>query len=510
MYAIIRMPLACLVLLIYVFLQYKTKKRLANKTSRVFEQTVFMVILHVLAAVITEYTVNNRDIVSPVFNLIWHIIFLLSLTCAYALLYYYTITYIERGAGEKKKLSKILMVVVTVISGIAQLILPHKYMDTPFGSYLYGMKVFALYFASIYMLMAMVVDTIRYRNVIGKEKSRVLIMSAVVFVLNAIIQIIFPFILLTYLSLTMVALGIMVNSEDPHMYIDYKTKLYNELGCSEILQELLLIGKPFEIVTYVFMGDENDINTAMQQIHDRLPEEKLQIICGTTADNVLVVIPLQFLNMISEIPPKLPFPTVANSSFKYDMTRMQLTNNDSVFNILSQIRDFKINFENYYLQRDELTGLYRRKAFIRYVETLIAGKEEFTMIMLDLDDFKAINDTRGHKAGDEVLQIFSEAITSALRDSDIVCRMGGDEFAFVIKGVNDKQEIVDIMSRIKDKLEEISISRGDLAKVGFSLGATICNKNELVGSFQELYAETDKALYRAKKNGKARLCFSDE
>ena len=87
MYMQVKMPLACFFILLYTFLLYCLKKRLHTMTSRIYEAMVCMSIVHVLSAVITEYTVNNRDKVSYLFNHIWHIVFLVSVTFVCALLF---------------------------------------------------------------------------------------------------------------------------------------------------------------------------------------------------------------------------------------------------------------------------------------------------------------------------------------------------------------------------------------------------------------------------------------
>jgi len=86
--------------------------------------------------------------------------------------------------------------------------------------------------------------------------------------------------------------------------------------------------------------------------------------------------------------------------------------------------------------RDPLTGLYNRRFFDEALAQQVEAARRYgrglSLVLLDLDDFKAVNDTRGHEAGDAVLRGFAQTLRAAARKSDIVCRIGGDEFAVIL------------------------------------------------------------------------------
>ncbi len=124
MYYQIRLPLACFLILAYCFWFYHKKKRLPTRTARVFEIMCFVALFHLAAAVVTEYTVNNRDRVPPWFNYIWHVIFLVSVTSMCVLLLNYQLLYIERGSGQLRRGEKRAMLAVWAAGVIAQLVLP--------------------------------------------------------------------------------------------------------------------------------------------------------------------------------------------------------------------------------------------------------------------------------------------------------------------------------------------------------------------------------------------------
>ncbi len=509
MYYQIRLPLACFVILAYCFWYYHSKKRLPTRTSRVFELMCFTALVHLAAAVVTEYTVNNRDKVPAQFNYVWHVIFLLSVTCMCALILYYQILYIERGSGRRRRGGKRVLLAVWAAGAIAQLILPISYIDTPYGSYSLGPKAYSLYVVVIYVLVMLLLNTVRYREIIGWERSRVLLISVAIFVIGSSIQIAYPYMLLTGPSITLIVLGIMVNTEDAHLYVDHQSGLYNDLGCREILQEHLLSGRPFQLGVYVFLGNDVAVADAMRSIERELPEKKTRLICGTMAGNVLLVQPMSEWTSTARLPDPLPPPEREGPSVKFLAQRLDCGPDDSLEQILDRVRDVKDRFEEDVLHRDELTGVLRRDAFIRQVEHLLLQRKPFSLVMVDLDNFKGINDSYGHGVGDEVLKYTADTFRAALRGDDIICRMGGDEFSLVLNGVGEPERAREIMERIAGQLSAARILPDETRRICLSAGIKICRPEDNIPSFQELYAEADAALYRTKYQGKNGISFAE-
>ena len=106
MYTMLKMPVACLLLVAYSFFYYWKNKKLRTRASDVFVIMVVMVICNLVADVVTEFTVNNRDVVPEPFNYVWHVIFLLSMLSVCFLMYYYVVSYIERVGSYKKAWEK--------------------------------------------------------------------------------------------------------------------------------------------------------------------------------------------------------------------------------------------------------------------------------------------------------------------------------------------------------------------------------------------------------------------
>lgn len=155
--------------------------------------------------------------------------------------------------------------------------------------------------------------------------------------------------------------------------------------------------------------------------------------------------------------------------------------------------------------RDELTGLANRRHFYELAHQHLAVAREhersFTLYYMDLDGFKAVNDTYGHTVGDAVLRIVAQRLKSSLRASDIVARLGGDEFVAILPEAQDHDFIKS--QYIIDSIGEPMLI-GDLSiNIGISIGAALYPNNAT--TIETLLLQADQALYRAKHQGKNRL-----
>ena len=156
---------------------------------------------------------------------------------------------------------------------------------------------------------------------------------------------------------------------------------------------------------------------------------------------------------------------------------------------------------------DLLTGLYNKITTERMIAEYIEKnpKGQGVLFLVDVDNFKKVNDTMGHAFGDEVLRNLGMRLKSLFRSTDIIGRIGGDEFVVFLININD----LDIIEREARKLERFfrTFEVGEYVKysVTASLGAAIYSIDGQ--SFEDLYKNADKALYNAKKNGKKQLAF---
>lgn len=151
-------------------------------------------------------------------------------------------------------------------------------------------------------------------------------------------------------------------------------------------------------------------------------------------------------------------------------------------------------------QRDPLTGLFNRSYTEELVNKRISDGEPGALFMIDMDNFKAINDNYGHIAGDHTLKMFAETMEKYSTEKDILCRIGGDEFVMFISGEISKSVIgnkaSDIISDLCYKLEECKFETNSSVSIGIA---------QTPGDgmdFNSIYNAADKALYYVKQNGK--------
>jgi diguanylate cyclase (GGDEF)-like protein len=156
---------------------------------------------------------------------------------------------------------------------------------------------------------------------------------------------------------------------------------------------------------------------------------------------------------------------------------------------------------------DPLTGLWNRRGLLTENERLFpaSGKraQEAAVLLIDLDNFKSINDRFGHAFGDRVLQIFAGAARSAVRGSDFVGRLGGEEFAVVLYGLASERALV-VAERIRNAFaEQAEVIEGQTVGATVSIGLAIYDGSTI--GFTELLWRADRALYRAKEAGRNRV-----
>ncbi len=161
---------------------------------------------------------------------------------------------------------------------------------------------------------------------------------------------------------------------------------------------------------------------------------------------------------------------------------------------------------------DALTGLANRAALIQKIEEAAARQrrlqEPFTVLLLDLDRFKQVNDTLGHPAGDALLIEVATRLKSLLRETDVLARLGGDEFAVIQAGESDQREAAkSLAERIIEILRQPFEIDGGNISIGTSIGIALAFENE-TGS-DDLLKMADLALYRAKSAGRNGYCFFD-
>jgi diguanylate cyclase (GGDEF)-like protein len=155
---------------------------------------------------------------------------------------------------------------------------------------------------------------------------------------------------------------------------------------------------------------------------------------------------------------------------------------------------------------DPLTGLPNRALLRDRLDHALSGlarrKERVGLLMIDLDDFKSVNDRLGHLVGDRALVATASRIAACVREADTPARLGGDEFAVLLEGVADEDAALEVARRLCDSLRPPLQLDGEEVVLGASVGVVVAEEG---GSADELLRAADVALYRAKESGKGRV-----
>ncbi|MEJ1990604.1 MAG: diguanylate cyclase [Maritimibacter sp.] len=152
---------------------------------------------------------------------------------------------------------------------------------------------------------------------------------------------------------------------------------------------------------------------------------------------------------------------------------------------------------------DTLTGLNNRRALDVMTSRVLARGQPFTLMHLDLDFFKQVNDTLGHAAGDMVLKEVAKVLLDVTRGDDVVARVGGDEFVILFKGLTERKRLESIAGRLIERLEvPIAVDDGNKARISASIGmVTSRHYNDI--SIKQMMHDADVALYTSKDRGRA-------
>ncbi|MER0239697.1 GGDEF domain-containing protein [Fulvimarina sp. MAC8] len=156
---------------------------------------------------------------------------------------------------------------------------------------------------------------------------------------------------------------------------------------------------------------------------------------------------------------------------------------------------------------DPLTGMHNRRFFDEamrhYLEEFEKIGRPLGFMLLDLDNFKSINDTYGHDVGDQVLKTVANCLFDFTRHHDVVARLGGEEFAVVAPNMG-KSDCAAFAERIREAIGNLVIRTGNLSlRVTVSVGVAVSQRNDEIGQF---YKRADVNLYHAKQTGRNRVC----
>ncbi|HEC91330.1 MAG TPA: sensor domain-containing diguanylate cyclase, partial [Alphaproteobacteria bacterium] len=161
--------------------------------------------------------------------------------------------------------------------------------------------------------------------------------------------------------------------------------------------------------------------------------------------------------------------------------------------------------------RDTLTGLANRRLFQDHLSHSLARTrrkaKEGALLYLDLDGFKQVNDSHGHEHGDWVLTEIARRITECVRESDLVARVGGDEFILVLEESHEPEAVEAVAGKVLDSLARPFVLNGEELVIGASIGIAYFGSGRITPD--QLIHQADLAMYRAKRDGRGRYVTFD-
>lgn len=244
---------------------------------------------------------------------------------------------------------------------------------------------------------------------------------------------------------------------------------------------------------YIFVTHHEEIAFANKQFLEYFHVENIEVLRRNVLDFYKYFDPeLESYNALFErVNSKEEYITIENDTFILQASLLESTH--KLFTLT------KITNISNKLQYDALTKAFKKEYFNRQLEKMILLKERGAVVVLDLDNFKQINDKFGHQVGDDVLQEFSALIKENIREEDIFARWGGEEFLLLLKHTTLKNAI--------DKAEALcklvdSHAFSHIGHITASLGITWISDKDTLHS---VILRADKALYEAKKAGKNRV-----
>ena len=301
--------------------------------------------------------------------------------------------------------------------------------------------------------------------------------------------------------------SILHHHDDPNLghRISKKNDLSSIYYLSSLVGDIFYLGKKdasiksFMNMSYELMGIETD--KAEELLHKINPQFveiasyfNIEIESGKTYEQILCEANKEILNI-----------TISSEVTKHHLTEAFNREKDLARKLEEKNQELRIM-----ASKDALTGLYNRQFLDEILEKEWHRSERhghpLSMAMVDIDDFKKINDTYGHKAGDTILVKIAETFIKNLRKNDFVARYGGEEFAFIFPET-DLKNACHITKMINRFVKDLDISFvGDKVKsLSISCGVSAAYPSEAGDSVDKLIKRADDALYDAKRSGKNRV-----
>ncbi len=234
------------------------------------------------------------------------------------------------------------------------------------------------------------------------------------------------------------------------------------------IRKPLIISSGLAFVNIILLIGSSDLSRGREPIYNNLDHDFITHISR--------------LNIIFAVIILISFSIMFIGKINYDLTKLKIQNE-------------KLDRLAYY---DQLTGLRNRNHIRDIFKEYINSTEPYCVILGDIDDFKHVNDTYGHSAGDEVLKTVSSIIQNDVGTSGVVCRWGGEEILILVKGTTDK--CIALNEKILKEIRNTTVESGN-SRIRVTMTFGLCDYGDAM-NIEKLISLADKRLYIGKKNGK--------
>lgn len=491
MLVLVKTSAACLLITLYMVGFYYRKPHIPVKSTKIFQWLIAVAIVNSAFDLITICTVNNREVVPGMVNLILHTIYLLSILGFVYLLYIYTRSYLETDLKFTRAI-KILHSLPVIASTIGILVLPITYVHGKTTDYSLGPKAYALYASLVVYLILILYYCLRYWKILDKDKRLAIILAVPLYIVTALIQMLIPETLVVVVCSTLILLGLILSNENTEKYLDEKSMLFNQYSFEKVLEDFDFDRQKLVAGILCFCKTENNLdwNQDVLIINDIYKELRQYRLYGYRVGENGVV----FISNTHEKAETVLNGIKNSMEEAYDKETITIEtkvlpeeNTADKYSCMQSITSFCTEVGSRIAYIDYLTNIYNRNALERDLNKR-QGHKNIYYFIADLNDLKLVNDTIGHSAGDKLLQGFARLLTETVGGNGRAYRQGGDEFAVLY----DK----DAQTLIQD-LEEKCRTHNQSSVVPISYAIGYCGlENE---SFRDV---ADQMMYEDKRRKK--------
>jgi len=280
-------------------------------------------------------------------------------------------------------------------------------------------------------------------------------------------------------------------------------------------KQLEIAQKLSEMFTWSYDCENKNFNTQHKHLINKLGFSSFEEFLEAVEEKELLIDKIkEICRFNNEINMQLKLKTPQNKEIFFKVNAKLVTHKNKktiIGTFINNTNDIQQQRKIEYLAyHDPLTGLINRSFFKERLKYLInfskRSENKFAVVFIDLDNFKYINDTFGHEAGDKLLIEMSKRLSSIIRESDFIARIGGDEFVLVVNNIKSKENVKSVMQKLKQIFSlPIQINEKNRVEITYSAGIAIYPDDAL--DVKELLQYADIAMYESKKQGKNRYSF---